>query len=202
MQAVEALKKEEEKKKKGFLPQEVEVTPSPPRPAGKMRLGDLRPKKLGHKIIPAEPTTSAPLRRSGRMIFEGIQYHPQSPKSWKASLSGTIRLISLNTRTWNLQNFWDLVCKPFVFLIALGTSGDVYRGVYRGDEVALKVLAKDRTSKLSDFVAEFKIMRYELTLNHSYHQCCSGTKCNLFLWSMPPSKNDFGARILFRWFSV
>lgn len=138
MQAIESMKKEEEKKKKGPIMaiQEVEVASTPTRGGAKMRLGELRPKKaaFAHKMsIPTPTVTPTNLRRSESRELENI----------------------LTSNEMNVIEYKDL---EFTELLGTGTSGDVYRGVYRGDELALKVLHKDRSSKMSEFASEFKIM--------------------------------------------
>ncbi len=58
--------------------------------------------------------------------------------------------------TWNIPN-GDL---EFTVKLGSGTSGTVYKGLYKGQEVAIKVLKTEQSQKeLDEFKKEFQIMR-------------------------------------------
>lgn len=65
---------------------------------------------------------------------------------WKQNLSPEINWIK----------YKDL---EFTALLGSGTSGDVYRGYYLGEEVAIKVLERDGEPKDDDFKNEFKVLK-------------------------------------------
>lgn len=68
-----------------------------------------------------------------------------------------------NTRGHELAHTWEVDAKELKFTKRLGegTSAKVFRGIYRGQEVAIKVLKeKVNTKDMDGFMKEFAIMRY------------------------------------------
>lgn len=101
----------------------------------------------------------------------------------------------------NLQNYYQVINKNVIVISVLdlcypGFFGEVFRGIWNGTEVAIKVfLEQDLTAEnMEDFCNEISILRY-LTYLFDVSTCVNGTQSAVFVPLSPYNNMEQGGTI-------
>lgn len=141
LKAAEKVKREFERKKrksqeKNEKKEEKSHPPSEPSNSAKTKLGDK--KKVKKDAFTRIPPAIAAMKAEEK--------------------NNQMSLLKEKLQTTEQVNWLSYSELEFVEELGSGTSGDVYRGYYLGEEVVIKVLERDRETKLEDFKHEFEIL--------------------------------------------
>ncbi|PRP77325.1 ankyrin repeat-containing protein [Planoprotostelium fungivorum] len=125
----------------------------------------LKKEELERRINPdASPKT--PQTPKGRMRLSDLRKRFPSPNE-KVSIPDPVPMLSFNSEMENFRSLPENTSVEwippnqleFTELLGSGNSGEVFRGFYNGQEVAIKVLERDGVvTKLEEFKHEFKVM--------------------------------------------